>query len=1094
MKSIKKSSAIPVIEAANDDATSLSPRFRYALNYAQKLGWAVFPCHTIINGACTCGNAECRSQGKHPMTKNGVLDATTNIEQIIDWWTQYPHANIAVATGKVSGIVVIDIDINHTKGKYGDASLEQLEMDNKSKLPNDVYADTGGGGLHYIFEYPQDVEIKNSASRLGVNLDVRSDSGYIIAEPSLHISGNEYAWDSESDPLNGAIIPPMPQWLIDLVKTENRVSVKNNANYNNSGSEWDCLSDNTKKELIEALNHCPNELRDDWVRYGMALHATDSGETGFNLWTDWSKSSSKYDAQDTARVWTSFNNSKDVRLNKETIFYDARTKYNWIPKPPQISIDYPPTPDDPKATAREFLKSIGLNPDEIEFNQAKAFDSKTKKTFDTITLTQDGVTFHHFIDCAGSYRDKTRHSGKYTGKVYSTPSLGGNETIYITECPIDALSLAQAGLQSTAIYNGSNVPVDYYKSNDAQFVVAFNDIKSAYQTIKYFKSLQGEEAGSLPPEVIVALPPDGKTWNDLLQAGELTPETMDVCKWRGRLAMANSAADYFAVYRELKKHRSVKQLAFSFNGWTWMGYLKIEKTKDGEVPVEYAKRITDCTVKILYSIEDDTLAYDSKMSHIIELHSTREKTNRVTFKASELSSPSFFREKLANYRQISDCELKDLSLLVEHLYSSKPPKVRKMQMIGYDRKSSNYVFNKFLYDTEGNRHDINNEGYFSQGLMPYLDKSINCVKSIIEATPDTVKQFLFDLHHVFGDNGLLAFGYYISATYSHTVFDRYNFFPFLSLYGAPHMGKSTLSVILNRAFFIDWEGITMSKGNTKKADLRKIGVKSGLVTPMLECTGVDSTNFSIDMILGAYNRNPIGSRAAFTNDNQTIDIEIHGALSFVQNIEPFTTRPQKERVISLNFPEGSLDTISDPFKRLTMMPSEKLAGIGDYILKNRKNFESSIIEYVDQISADLNAMDVKTDRIAKNHAVALAGIFLLMDKLGVDRCPSLMQYTAGVAIAKCFSAKTELDIAEHFFSMLDTITNEDYGVSRRGDLLNVNMPKVLHHVKERFGENTDKNRLFSELRKHERFVETNKMVKIANSSIRCWVFKVDSHK
>jgi hypothetical protein len=142
------------------------------------------------------------------------------------------------------------------------------------------------------------------------------------------------------------------------------------------------------------------------------------------------------------------------------VFFTAREN-GWIPKPPQISIDYPPTSDDPTATASEFLKSVGLNPDEIEFEQSTVFDGKTKKTIDTVTLQQDGVTFHHLIDTTGDYRNQTRHIGKYTGKVYSTPSVGVSdvETIYITECPIDALSLAQAGFQSTAIYNGSNVPV-----------------------------------------------------------------------------------------------------------------------------------------------------------------------------------------------------------------------------------------------------------------------------------------------------------------------------------------------------------------------------------------------------------------------------------------------------------------------------------------------------------------------------------------------------------------------------------------------------------------------------------------------------------
>ena len=1100
MKKHKESPAIPVIKTASNDATELpkaieavieSPCLRYALDYAQILGWSVFPCHSIIDSKCTCGNADCKSPGKHPLTQNGVKDATTNPQQIIDWWTQYPHANIAVATGKVSGIVVIDIDINHAQNKFGDVSLAEIEAKHKSKLCGDIQALTGGGGFHYVFAYPQGVTIKSKAGNVAANIDTRADNGYIIVEPSNHISGNSYQWEGSSDPFDAIPLPEMPQWLIDEVKESDRpilIPVDDGTFY--SGSEWDCMADTQKADLLDALNHCTNELRDDWLHIGMAIHSMDSGEHGFNLWTDWSKSSSKYDAQDTARVWTSFNNSKDVKLNKETIFYDAKTKYNWIPKPPQISIDYPSTPDDSTATAREFLKSIGLNPDEIEFSQAKAFNSKTKKTFDTVTLTQDGVTFQHLIDCTGDYREQTRHSGKYTGKVYSTPSVGVSEieTIYIAKCPIDALSLAQSGFQSVAVYGGSNVPVDYYKSSDAQFIVAFNDIKSAYQTIKYFKSLQGEEAGSLPPDVIVVLPPEGKTWNDLLQAGELTPETMEVCKWRGKLAMAYRAADYFAVYRE--QHREKRHLVFGFNGWTYLGYLKTERKAGVEVDVEYASRLADCTIRILYSIEDDTLPYDSKMSHIIELYSTREKTNRVAFKASELSNPSSFREKFANYRQISDCDAqRELKALVEHLYSSKPPKVRKLQMFGYDRKSNNYVYPTFLYDKDGNRHAINADGYFAQGLMPYLDKTIKSPNSITEVAPEFVIKFIDDLYTVYGDKALLSFGFYIAATFSHTVFDKYDLFPFLSLFGAPQMGKSTLTRMLCSVFFIYWDGIAMGKGSTKKADLRKIGVKSGVVTPLNECTGADNTNFSLDTILTAYNRLAIGSRAAFTNDNQTIDIELHGALSFVQNNEPFTTRQQKERVISLNFPVVSFDETRETFKRLESLTNAELSSVGDYIIRNRKHFESNIVESIEKLTAKFIAADIN-DRIAKNHAIALSGINLLMELLGVQIYPTLMPYTTGVAETKCFSAATELDIAEHFFTMLDTIVGEFDGVARRGNLLYANMPKVQQYMKEQFNDNIDKNRLFAELRRHDRWVAANKTVKIANINTKCWVFKM----
>ena len=54
---------------------------------------------------------------------NGCKDATTDSKQIMEWWTKYPHANIGLATGEANGLIVIDVDIKHHEGKYGDESL-----------------------------------------------------------------------------------------------------------------------------------------------------------------------------------------------------------------------------------------------------------------------------------------------------------------------------------------------------------------------------------------------------------------------------------------------------------------------------------------------------------------------------------------------------------------------------------------------------------------------------------------------------------------------------------------------------------------------------------------------------------------------------------------------------------------------------------------------------------------------------------------------------------------------------------------------------------------------------------------------------------
>ena len=52
----------------------------------------------------------CERAGKHPSTQHGVNDATTERDQIKHWWTASPNANIEIATGRKSGIIVLDID------------------------------------------------------------------------------------------------------------------------------------------------------------------------------------------------------------------------------------------------------------------------------------------------------------------------------------------------------------------------------------------------------------------------------------------------------------------------------------------------------------------------------------------------------------------------------------------------------------------------------------------------------------------------------------------------------------------------------------------------------------------------------------------------------------------------------------------------------------------------------------------------------------------------------------------------------------------------------------------------------------------------
>jgi hypothetical protein len=86
---------------------AVTPQLESALAIAAA-GWPVLPLHTPVDGACDCCKPACASPGKHPWTKNGLLDATTGADQIRSWWSIWPHANIGIAVP--SGFVAVDVD------------------------------------------------------------------------------------------------------------------------------------------------------------------------------------------------------------------------------------------------------------------------------------------------------------------------------------------------------------------------------------------------------------------------------------------------------------------------------------------------------------------------------------------------------------------------------------------------------------------------------------------------------------------------------------------------------------------------------------------------------------------------------------------------------------------------------------------------------------------------------------------------------------------------------------------------------------------------------------------------------------------------
>lgn len=161
-----------------------------ALSYLER-GWSIIPLHSIVNGQCTCNNVQCTNVGKHPAVKWKEFQTRQPSEKEVRmWFERWPNINIALVTGRISDMVVIDIDPRH--GGNRDDVFQQLHTG--------VEVASGGGGSHLYYVYPSQFPQVFNRAGIKQGVDVRGDGGYVLLPPSRHSSGAIYQWTSDGIP------------------------------------------------------------------------------------------------------------------------------------------------------------------------------------------------------------------------------------------------------------------------------------------------------------------------------------------------------------------------------------------------------------------------------------------------------------------------------------------------------------------------------------------------------------------------------------------------------------------------------------------------------------------------------------------------------------------------------------------------------------------------------------------------------------------------------------------------------------------------------------------------------------------------------
>jgi hypothetical protein len=274
-----------------------------------------------------------------------------------------PDANIGIATGKESNLVILDVD-----GADGKALLAELERTH-GPIGETITVLTGNG-QHLYLSYPKNISKVSSVAR--DCLDVRADGGYIVAPLSKHESGHIYAFDNLE-----AQLAECPQWLVMYANAKlkgetRRLAITDGGPVKISkagrpshilppSSAPPIYSEAEEARLRSALALVPADDRTVWRDAGMGLHWTGWVDKAFCIWDDWSRTCpEKYDEADQDNTWASFDREYEgPRITIATIFHLAK-QFGW---PGQTSSRDSPSNDfrTGLGNAKLFVKRHGEN-------------------------------------------------------------------------------------------------------------------------------------------------------------------------------------------------------------------------------------------------------------------------------------------------------------------------------------------------------------------------------------------------------------------------------------------------------------------------------------------------------------------------------------------------------------------------------------------------------------------------------------------------------------------------------------------------------------------------------------------------------------
>lgn len=457
-----------------------------------------------------------------------------------------------------------------------------------------------------------------------------------------------------------------------------------------------------------------------------------------------------------------------------------------------------------------------------------------------------------------------------------------------------------------------------------------------------------------------------------------------------------SAYDYAVGYHNL--YKKAPEL-FEYKGCYYYSDIKEEKNKDDKI-ICYC--VSDFVLKNKYFVEennDDVLKY-KYVCEIIPNDAIRKKS-KIVLKAGDFKKlDEVFEDVKCNWVGGKDA---NLALRKKIFRDEQTPDLRQLNFIGYDEKTNCYINRYFSINSDGEIIKPNKDKFFELSdndfIKPFMGND-KCIMIDDEDVQMNIKNLCDLLYDLWGEKGLIAFSWMVASWFVREIKDNptIGFFPFITLYGDSQSGKSSLSEILSRVQGINDEGITMSKINTKKGEIRKISQFNSLSVALIE--GQErGTKFDYKMVLPLFNNNILQHRAKFSNDSETTDLEFLGTLMFIQNSDVFKTKQEKERVIHLKFiaDEDKFKSTIHKYYEIKNIPVSQFPNVFVEVMKHKDDILNLWFKKYEKAKNYLREF-VMDNRISEVHAVVLA-MYQVLKRL-FDVKHSILDYVVKISQLK----------------------------------------------------------------------------------------------